>query len=182
MRSFRLETERLVVRSWRDEDKEPFAAMSRDADVMAHLGGPVDRPQSDSGVARMMATEAAQGQCFWALERKADGRFIGFCGLRQGGPAGTRVNDELEIGWRLAREAWGQGFAREAAHAVLHWGFAHRDAARITAWTVPANSASWGLMIRLGMVHRSELDFDHPDFAPDHPLSRHVVYTIQRPV
>lgn len=155
--------------------------MSADADVMRHLGGAVDRAASDAAIARLQACEAEQGQTFWAIERRTDAALLGFCGLRRGGHPGTPVPDELEIGWRLARHAWGQGYAREAAAACLDWGWANRSAARIAAWTVPANHASWGLMLRLGMVHRPELDFDHPQFAPGHPLCRHLVYTIDRP-
>lgn len=181
MAEFRLETERLVLRSWREEDRAPFAEMSADAEVMAHLDGVVDRTASDAVIDRLAAEEAGHGQTFWALERKADAAMIGFCGLRRGGHPGTPAPDELEIGWRLARSAWGQGYAREAAEATLAWGWANRDAGRIAAWTVPANTDSWGLMIRLGMVHRPELDFDHPRFAAGHPLCRHLVYTIDRP-
>lgn len=155
--------------------------MAADADVMQHLGGTMDRAQSDAVIARLSSCEAEQGLTFWAIERKSDASLLGFCGLRRGGHAGTRVPDELEIGWRLARHAWGQGYAREAAAATLAWGWANRPDARIAAWTVPANSASWGLMLRLGMIHRPELDFDHPAFAPGHPLCRHLVYTIERP-
>ena len=129
-----------------------------------------------------MACQVREGQCFWAIERRDDGLLLGFCGLRRGGHAGTPVPDELEIGWRLARHAWGRGYAREAAEAAIGWGWAHRSDARITAWTVPANSASWGLMRRLGMRHRPALDFDDPSFPAGHPLSRHLVYTIDRPV
>ncbi|WP_067735291.1 GNAT family N-acetyltransferase [Novosphingobium naphthalenivorans] len=179
---FRLETERLVLRSWREEDAVPFAAMNRDRQVMAHLDGPIDRTASDEVIVRICATEAEQGNCFWAVERKADRTFIGFCGLRRGGHAGTPVVDELEIGWRLAHHAWGQGFAREAAEASLQWGFAHREAPRIVAWTVPANTASWGLMTRLGMMHRPDLDFDHPRFPAGHPLCRHLVYVMERDI
>lgn len=175
------ETPRLLLRSWQDADREPFAAMSADADVMRHLGGVLDPAASDAVIDRLAAVEAAQGQTFWAIEHKADGALLGFCGLRRGGHDGTPVTDELEIGWRLRREAWGQGFALEAAQATIAWGWANRTDSRIAAWTVPANTASWGLMLRLGMQHRPDLDFDHPAFAPDHPLSRHVVYTVQRP-
>ena len=176
-----IETERLILRPWREADREPFAAMGRDPDVMRHLGGRVDREASDAAVDRQMACQAEQGQCFWALERRADGIFLGFCGLRRGGQPGTPVADALEIGWRLARDAWGRGYAREAAEASIAWGWARQEAPRISAWTVPANTASWGLMIRLGMNHRPMLDFDHPAFPPGHPLSRHVVYAIDRP-
>jgi RimJ/RimL family protein N-acetyltransferase len=175
-----IETARLVLRNWREDDREAFAAISADPQVMEHLGGPVDRAGSDAALARL-SVPTPQGCCFWALERKADAALIGFCGLRRGGHAGTPVVDELEIGWRLARHAWGQGYAREAAEAALGWGWDNTDDRRITAWTVPANRPSWGLMLRLGMTHRPDLDFDHPGFAPDHPLSRHVVYAIERP-
>lgn len=176
-----IETDRLILRGWREQDRAPFAAMSADPEVMRHLGGPVDREASDAAIDRLDAVEAAQGHTFWAIERKSDAAMIGFCGLRRGGHEGTPVPDELEIGWRLAREAWGRGFAREAAQACLDWGWTNREAGRIAAWTVPANRASWGLMLRLGMVPRPELDFDHPQFPSGHPLCRHVVYTLERP-
>jgi RimJ/RimL family protein N-acetyltransferase len=174
-------TERLILRPWRDDDRALFAAMGRDPDVMRHLGGVIERAQSDAVIDRLMACQAREGQCFWAIERREDAALLGFCGLRRGGHQGTPVPDELEIGWRLARSAWGQGYAREAAEAALAWGWANRPDARIAAWTVPANIASWGLMRRLGMRHRPELDFDHPSFPLGHPLSRHLVYTIDRP-
>lgn len=176
-----IETARLVLRGWRDADRAPFAAMSADPDVMRHLGGVVDGGQSDAAIEQLRAVEAEQGHTFWAIERRGDGALLGFCGLRRGGHAGTAVPAELEIGWRLARHAWGQGYAREAAAAALDWGWAHCPDPRIAAWTVAANTASWGLMLRLGMTARPELDFDHPLFAPGHPLRRHVVYTIDRP-
>jgi RimJ/RimL family protein N-acetyltransferase len=176
-----IDTERLILRPWREADRAPFAAMSADPEVMRHLGGVIDRAASDAVVDRLMACQAREGQCFWAIERRVDRALLGFCGLRRGGHQGTPVPDELEIGWRLARFAWGQGFAREAAEAALAWGWANRRDARIAAWTVPANIASWRLMERLGMTHREELDFDHPGFPPAHPLSRHLVYTIGRP-
>jgi len=177
-----IETARLLLRDWRKEDREPFAAMSADEEVMLHLGGAVGRAESDAVIDRFRAKARDHGHTFWAVERKADGAMIGFCGLRRGGHPGTGVTDELEIGWRLARDAWGQGFAREAAEASIAWGWTHCPDRRIAAWTVPANSSSWGLMLRLGMVVRPELDFDHPRFTPGHPLSRHIVYTIDRPL
>ena len=155
--------------------------MSVDPEVMAHLDGPMDRTASDALIARIQAGQEDQGHCLWAIERKAERDMIGFCGLRRGGHSGTPVPDELEIGWGLARPAWGQGYALEAAEASLAWGWKNTTAWRIAAWTVPANTRSWGLMQRLGMVHRPELDFDHPAFNDEHPLRRHVVYTIQRP-
>lgn len=177
----RIETERLILRSWRDDDRVPFAAMSADAEVMEHLGGVIDRADSDAVIDRLLGEEERHGFTFWAVERIADAALIGFCGLRRGGHEGTPVTAELEIGWRLCRGAWGQGLAREAAEAAIAWGWANTEDARIAAWTVPANLPSWGLMKRLGMVHRPELDFDHPRFPSGHPLCRHIVYTIERP-
>jgi RimJ/RimL family protein N-acetyltransferase len=176
-----IETGRLVLRAWSDHDRAPFAEMGADPAVMEHLDGVVDRATSDAIIDRLIAADKAGGQTFWAIERKEDAALLGFCGLRRGGHADTPVPDVLEIGWRLARHAWGQGYAREAAAASLAWGWANRADAMIAAWTVPANTASWGLMLRLGMTHRPELDFDHPRFAPGHPLCRHLVYTIARP-
>lgn len=176
-----IETERLILRGWREEDREPFAAMSRDPDVMRHLDGVVDRAASDAAVDRQIANQAEDGCCFWAIERREDGAFLGFCGIRRGGHENTPVHGVWEIGWRLRRDAWGQGYAREAARACIDWAFATTPADRVYAWTVPANRASWGLMLRLGMSHRPEFDFDHPRFAKGHPLCRHLVYAIDRP-
>jgi RimJ/RimL family protein N-acetyltransferase len=176
-----IETERLTLRPWEDRDLPPFARMSADPAVMEHLNGPQDHAAASATMARLSDAQRTQGHCFWAIERRTDGAFLGFCGLRVGGHAGTAVSDELEIGWRLARHAWGQGYAREAAEASMAWGWANTPRPRIAAWTVAANRASWGLMLRLGMAHRPELDFRHSAFPADHPLSRCMVYTIERP-
>ncbi|MES2337492.1 MAG: GNAT family N-acetyltransferase [Pseudomonadota bacterium] len=176
-----IETARLILRDWRDEDIEPFAAMSADPLVMAHLGGVIDRAAASAVIDRLRDTAVRDRMTFWAIERRDDAALLGFCGLRIGGHAGTPVPQELEIGWRLARPHWGQGYAREAAQASINHGWASTEHARIAAWTVPANVASWGLMRRLGMTARPDLDFDHPTFAVGHPLCRHIVYTIDRP-
>lgn len=176
-----IETGRLLLRGWRDADIAPFAAMCADPEVMAHLGGPQPLADVEAAIARQRGLEARHGCCFWAIERREDGALLGFCGLRPGGHPGTPVTDELEIGWRLRRDAWSQGYAREAAEASLAWGWANTDRARITAWTIPPNRASWTLMERLGMVRRADLDFAHPDFPPGHPLSAHIVYAAERP-
>ncbi len=176
-----IETERLTLRPWRDGDIGPFAALCSDPDVMAHLGGPQPRAEVEAAIARQGAAQAAQGHCFWAIERRDDAVLLGFCGLRVGGHVGTPVTDELEIGWRLARHAWGQGFAREAALASVAWAWTHTDRPRVAAWTVPTNTASWGLMRRIGMTHAPSLDFDHPGFPDGHALRRHIVYAIDRP-
>jgi len=176
-------TDRLALRDWRDADLASFADMVRDPAVMRHLGGVPADPDgaARTAIAAHRAGQAADGHCFWAVERRADGALLGCCGLRWGGNAGSPVPHELEIGWRLRRDAWGRGYAREAATACLDWAWTNTDAPRVAAWTVPANAASWGLMIRLGMTPRPDLDFDHPLFPPGHPLSRHRVYAMDRP-
>lgn len=176
-----IETERLMLRPWREADAEPFAAICVDPDVMRHLDGPQPRGRVDDFIERQRASQQRAGYCFWAVERRDDEALLGFCGLRDGGHAGTAVPDELEIGWRLRRDAWGRGYAREAAAASIAWGWRETARPRIAAWTVLANEASWRLMERLGMTRRSELAFAHPVFADGHPLRNLIVYVIERP-
>lgn len=177
---FRIETERLILREWRNEDGDALHAMSQDEQVMEFLG-PVTSPAETSVfISRSQATFAANGYCFWVVERKRDGMFLGSCGLKPG-PEHTPVAGRTEIGWRLARGAWGQGYAREAAQASLDWGFANLPDDSIWSMTVPANLRSWGLMERLGMVRHHELDFDHPGVPVGSPLKRHITYSIARP-
>ncbi|HCB76906.1 MAG TPA: GNAT family N-acetyltransferase [Sphingomonas bacterium] len=174
-----IETVRLILREWRESDVEPFAAMGCDAEVMAFIGPPLDEAGVRAAIERQRGFQAAHGYCFWAIERRADGAFLGFCGLKPGA-TGTPIEGEVEIGWRLARHAWGQGYAREAAAACLAWGWA-RGMSRIAAITVPANVRSWGLMERLGMRRLADRDFAHPALAADDPLSLHIVYVIDNP-
>ncbi|VXC86479.1 GNAT family N-acetyltransferase [Sphingomonas sp. 8AM] len=173
-------TERLILRAWRDDDVAPFHAMGQDAEVMRYLGPPT----TDAGAHAMMreANDIAKitGRCFWALERRSDRAFIGFCGVEPG-PAGSPIAGRPEIGWRLAREAWGQGLASEAARAVLAAEWA-RGTPAVFAVTTIANQRSRALMERLGMTRVEDGDFDHPDLAPDSPLRRHVLYRIDRPL
>lgn len=169
-----IETPRLIIRPWLDADRAPFAAMGADPQVMAHFPTTLNRTESDALVDRIMAMMADQGFGLWALERRDSGAFIGFCGLNSVNFP-CPIEAEVEIGWRLARTAWGQGFALEAAQACLTWGFAN-TIQRITSFTVPANTRSWGLMQRLGMQRRAELDFDHPRLPEGHALRRHIVY------
>ena len=176
---FALATPRLVLRAWRDADAAPMLALCRDPRVMEFLG-PLQGPYDiDAMLVRQRGFQQALGHCFWALERKDDGAFIGFCGLKPG-PEGTPLAGGIEIGWRLARDAWGKGYAREAARASLDWGFRHLPVGAIRAMTVAANVRSWGLMERLGMVRCATEDFEHPALAKGDPLRPHIVYRIDR--
>ncbi|MGO4688190.1 GNAT family N-acetyltransferase [Brevundimonas sp. 2YAF1] len=176
-----IETERLRLRGWRNRDKPRFVEFADTPSMMAHMGGARAVSEIDALIDQQMAMQAAHGLCMWAMEEKNSGRVIGICGLRFGGHPGTPVEDELEIGWRVAETEWGKGYALEAAQASLAWGWRHTERSRIAAWTVLSNRASWGLMLRLGMVRRSDLDFDHPRFEQGHPLQRHVTYVAERP-
>jgi len=171
-----IETERLILRAWRDTDRDPFFALNSDPAVMEYLPAS-DRASSDAAVDKMIATETAHGHCFWAVERKADGKFLGFCGPM---PAREPLN-EVELGWRLAREAWGRGYATEGARASLSWCWANLDTPTVMAITVPANTRSRHVMEKIGMAYVEGGDFDHPALPEGDPLRRHVLYRAYRP-
>ncbi|THD35048.1 MAG: N-acetyltransferase [Sphingomonas sp.] len=175
-----IDTARLILRGWREGDVAPFHAMGNDAEVMRYLGPPMTLADAEAARERMDAVLAEHGYCFWAVERRADGAFLGFCGIKPG-PAGTPIADDVEIGWRLRRDAWGQGYAREAAEAVIAWTWANTDAPEIAAITVAGNTNSWGLMERLGMTRDPNGDFDHPAVPDGNPLKRHLTYRLARP-
>lgn len=172
------ETGRLILRPWRDSDRAPFAAMGADPDVMRFLGPLMDRAASDAVVDRIQGQIDRDGHGFWAVERKTDGAFLGFCGVKVAdvGP----LAGEPELGWRLAKAHWGQGYAREGAEAARDWAFDVLGAPQVFAMTVRENRASWGLMERIGLRRRHDLDFDHERLAPGDPLRPHIIYTRSR--
>jgi RimJ/RimL family protein N-acetyltransferase len=174
---FRLETERLILRSWRLEDRAPFHAMCSDPQVMEHLGPLMTHTESDALIDRVVAREAKHGHTVWAMVRKDDGAFLGWCGIVIV-PEGIPIAGQPEIGWRLAHHAWGQGYAKEAAIMSLDWAFGVRNMDRVWAYTSAGNERSWGLMERLGMARHHDLDFDHPSVPDDSPLKAHITYSI----
>lgn len=176
-----IETERLILRPWRDGDRAPYHAICRDPEVMRFLGPPQSRAESDAAVDRMIASQAQHGFCLWVVQRRDDEALLGFCGLKLG-PPGTPIAGDVEIGWRLGRQHWGSGYAREAATASLDWAWAHLAVPSVAAITVAANARSWGLMERLGMKRKADGDFDHPGVPDGSPLKRHILYRIARPL
>lgn len=173
-----LETARLRLRRWRDEDRAPFAALNADPAVMEHFPRPLTRRESDQLVERIEAGFAANGFGLWALELRATGRFVGFAGL--GVPAfDAHFTPAVEVGWRLARTAWGSGYATEAGRAALAYGFEQAELEEVVAFTSVGNERSRAVMRRLGMSHDPAEDFDHPGLPAGHPLRRHVLYRVE---
>jgi RimJ/RimL family protein N-acetyltransferase len=173
-----LRTARLVLRSFEDRDLDLFAAMNADPRVMEHMPGILSRAESDSAAMRIRKHEEDHDFGLFAVELPSRG-LIGFTGL-------TTVNFEahftpaVEIGWRLAAEHWGRGYATEAAQAALVFGFERLALREIVSFTVPANQRSRRVMEKLGMSHDPRDDFDHPRLPEGHPLRRHVLYRIDR--
>jgi RimJ/RimL family protein N-acetyltransferase len=172
-------TERLLLRGWRDLDREPFASLNADPRVMEHFAGVLTPAESDAFVDRIIERWAADGFGLWAVERAADERLLGFTGL-SAPTFEAHFTPAVEIGWRLAVEAWGQGYATEAARAALRFGFEDLRLAEIVSFTIPANTRSRAVMERIGLTHDPTDDFDHPSFPPGHPIRRHVLYRLSR--
>jgi RimJ/RimL family protein N-acetyltransferase len=172
-----LRTERLLLRRWRPADREPFAAMNADPEVMRHFPAPLTRAESDAGVDRIEAEFEERGFGLWALEVAASGEFIGFTGLSV--PRfEAHFTPAVEIGWRLARPAWGHGYASEAARRALASAFDDHGLTEVVSFTSQSNVRSQAVMRRIGLTHDPADDFGHPRLAPGHPLHRHVLWRI----
>jgi RimJ/RimL family protein N-acetyltransferase len=173
-----IETQRLILRDWRDEDVGEFIRHTNTPTVMRWLGGvQAEEKMRESFETRFMRWQVERGFTFWAVERKDDGALLGFCGLKIGDGDANPAKGEYEVGWRLREDAWGQGYAKEAAIASLDHAFDALGASQVVALTFVQNSASWGLMERLGMRRRPELDHDDPRFPELNPT---IVYAIAR--
>ncbi len=175
---FSHKTERLILRDWRDGDWDAFFRGTNTPAVMRWLGGVLEAQGMQMQRSRVEACRARNGFCFWVVERKTDGEILGFCGLKRADAPGSSVTDAVEIGWRLREDAWGQGYAKEAALAALGLAFTRFGADEVVALTVQGNEPSWGLMKRLGMRRREELDYSDVRFDP--PWRDAIVYSIDR--
>jgi len=172
------ETERLVLREWDDEDEWAFYAIMNTPTVMRWLGGVQSRDEWDAGYQRLRGYQRDFGFTFWIVERKSDGQILGFCGLKRANAPGAMFQGDVEIGWRLREDAWGKGYAKEAAMASLDLAFARFGAPHVVAITALRNEPSQGLMKRLGMVRREDLDFIDERFAADSEVNPQIVYRI----
>ncbi|WP_336979189.1 GNAT family N-acetyltransferase [Altererythrobacter fulvus] len=179
MAEFRRETARLVLRDWSgDEDWQAFFLHTNTPEVMRWLGGVLQAEGVAAQRSRVETCRERNGHCFWLVERKEDGAVLGFCGLKRTDAPDSPSLGEMEVGWRLREDAWGQGYAKEAALASLAAGFDTFGAQEIVALTVLENAPSWGLMKRIGMRRREDLDFT--DLRPQAPFRDTIVYSIDR--
>jgi RimJ/RimL family protein N-acetyltransferase len=174
-----LETDRLILRDWRDQDREPFAELNADPRVMEHYPAPLTRAESDAFVDRARVHIAEKGWGLWAIERRSDRCLIGSAGLWEI-PWDAPFTPAVEVGWRLAFDTWGNGYATEAGAASIADGFDRLGLDEIVSMTVPANVRSRAVMERLGLTRDPADDFDHPQMSVGHPLARHVLYRIDR--
>lgn len=172
-------TKRLILRPWREEDLAPFAAMNADPEVARYFVSTLTREQSDALAGRAFEHFGRHGFGPWAVERAGTSDFIGFTGLSIP-EFETAFTPCVEIGWRIAREHWGRGYATEAAQAALDYGFEVLGLEEIVSFTVPANAASRRVMEKIGLVRDEAGDFDHPRVPEGHPLKRHVLYRGRR--
>lgn len=172
------ETQRLILRQWRQEDKPLFADINSDPRVMAYMPKLLNRSESDAMVDRFKELINQRGWGFWAVEFKQNQKFIGYVGLHIPS-ADLPFKPCIEIGWRLAFDYWGQGLAYEAASASLKVGFEMLELTEIVTFTTLINRRSIALMERLNMV-RDSLVFAHPRVPAGHPLSQHCLYRLSK--
>ncbi|QLE75589.1 GNAT family N-acetyltransferase [Streptomyces rectiverticillatus] len=172
----RLRTDRLVLRAWQESDLDPWAAMNADPEVRRYFPAVLTREESEASVACFQADLERRGWGWWAVEVVATGEFIGFAGL-------DPVEEDMpftgvEAGWRLARPAWGHGYATEAALAVVEYGFGDLGLTEILAVTTATNLRSQAVMRRIGMTYDPADDFDDLT-VPEGPLRKNVVYRLR---
>lgn len=176
----KLETPRLLLREWRDADREAFAAIVADPHVMRFYPATRSRAEADAWIDKMIAGLANGTAHFLAVERKSDGAMLGLTGTADiNFPIPTEP--KLEIGWVLGKDYWGQGYAPEAARVALDHAFTQLRAPEVAAFTARVNLPSQRVMQKLGLVRDPHADFEHPRIAAGHPLRPHVLYRIANP-
>jgi RimJ/RimL family protein N-acetyltransferase len=174
-----IETARLRMRTWREEDAEPYYQINQDPRVTQYLLGALTIEQVEAFLLRVNEQQEKQGYTLWATELKSTGELIGFIGLNYTDfPA--HFTPAVEIGWRLGSSHWGQGYATEGAKAVLEYGFKTCSLKEIVSFTVPENVRSIRVMEKIGLKRDPDGNFPYPKLPEDHPLSSHVLYRITR--
>jgi RimJ/RimL family protein N-acetyltransferase len=146
---------------------------------MRHLGGMQTPEEWSAAYQRVVGFQRDYGHTFWIIEGADTGEILGFSGIKRvNAPGAGDLTGRHEIGWRIIPELWGKGVAKEAAIASMDLAFDRFDAPQVIATTIPANAASQGLMKRLGMTRREELDYVDTRFGPD--LNPSIVFTMDR--
>ena len=174
-----LQTQRLILRGWQQSDLEPLAQMNADAEVMKYFPAILSRQESDALVERIEKHHQVHEFALWAVEERSTSAFIGFIGLNV--PTfEAHFTPTVEVGWRLAKAFWGQGYATEGARRVISYGLEVIGLTEIVSFTAQLNLRSIAVMKRLGMTHQEDDDFDHPRLPLGHPLQRHVLYRLNR--
>jgi RimJ/RimL family protein N-acetyltransferase len=172
-----LRTDRLRLRGWLPTDRAPFAALNADPRVMEHFASVLSREESDALASRIEAHFEQHGFGLWAVEISNVTSFAGFIGLSV--PRfEAHFTPCVEIGWRLATQYWGLGYATEGARAALALGFETLRLEELVSFTVPGNLRSRRVMEKIGMVHNPADDFEHPAMPEGHSLRRHVLYRV----
>lgn len=174
-----IESERLILRPWKNADRQPFADMSTDTGVMEYLLPLTPHDAYHTWIDRQIDNQQRHGMCFWAVEAKQDGVFVGAVGLL---PVTYEAHftPAVEIGWRIARPFWGLGYAPEAAAAAIRFGFESLQLSEIVSNAGVANEKSMRVMAKLGMLRDLNGDFDHPLVPEGNPLRRQVLYRLAR--
>lgn len=173
------QTERLRLAIWDDERWAEFVRVTNTPAVMRWLGGVFTPEQMDAARGRLEFYQIEHGFTFWAVERRSDDAMLGFCGLkRANAPGAEPLHGEVEVGWRLREDAWGQGYAREAATASLDLAFYRFRAPRVIALTARGNLPSQGLMKRLGMRAVPEHDYIDQRFSADAPPNPQLTFAV----
>lgn len=170
-----IETDRLILRLWKSSDIEPFVSLNADSRVMEFFPATLSRSETEAMISKIEKRIRQQGFGLWAAELKATKGFIGFIGLNVPGYP-LPFSPCVEVGWRLAFDYWGKGYAQEGARAVLAFGFEKLRLKEIVSFTTVSNLRSRHVMERIGMSYDAQGDFDHPELPEHHPLRRHVLY------
>lgn len=175
-----LRSDRLILRRWRDSDRNAWAALNADPETMHMLPATLTREEADAMIDTMEARFDEQGYGLWAVEVPGVADCIGFIGLN---PAtfDAFFTPAVEVGWRLAKEHWGHGYATEGARAAVAYGFEEAGLEEIVSFTAAQHTASRAVMERIGMTHDPAETFVHPRLGPDHRLGLHVLYRLPAP-
>lgn len=172
-----IETDRLILRTWKEKDAEPYYQINQDPKVIEFLPGPITMEQANDFMVFMNTRGEQRGYTLWATELKETGDFIGFIGLNYTDWK-AHFTPATEVGWRLGSQYWGKGYATEGAKACLAYGFEKIGLPEIVSFTVPQNLRSIRVMEKIGMKRDPKGDFEHPKLEPNHRLSKHVLYRI----